>query len=94
MSGYPPSIELTRLYERTSERGTRYMVGAIGGVKMVLLPGNAAEDGTPTWRLLLQQRAMPNAAPGVSRPRQRQGPKAGPAVSGQPFDDPPPDVLR
>ena len=51
----PPSIELARLYEKTSQRGTRYFVGRLGLARITLLPGEAAEDGTATWRLLLQE---------------------------------------
>jgi hypothetical protein len=51
----PPSIELARLYEKTSQRGTRYFVGRLGLAKLTLLPGEAAEDGTATWRLMLQE---------------------------------------
>jgi hypothetical protein len=61
---FPPSIELARLYEKTSQRGTRYFVGRLGLARITLLPGEAAEDGTATWRLLLQE------APKASTDRQ------------------------
>lgn len=75
MTGYPPSIELARLYERTSARGTQYMLGRLGAARIVLLPGEPAEDGTATWRLLVQEGAdaadgsrLPLAAPAADRP--------------------------
>jgi hypothetical protein len=61
---FPPSIELTRLYEKTSQRGTRYFVGRLCLARIALLPGVAAEDGTATWRMLLQE------APKASTDRQ------------------------
>jgi hypothetical protein len=51
---YPPSVELTTLWERTSARGTRCMWGYLGHARVTLLPGDPTENGTPTWRLLLQ----------------------------------------
>ena len=54
-AGFAPSVELPRLYEKTSARGTRYMVGRLDLARITLLPGDAAEDGTPTWRALLQE---------------------------------------
>lgn len=69
---FPPSIELARLYEKTSQRGTRYFVGRLGLARITLLPGEAAEDGTATWRLLLQEapKASTNRQAGnASRPR-------------------------
>jgi hypothetical protein len=71
---FPPSIELARLYEKTSQRGTRYFVGRLGLARITLLPGDAAEDGTATWRLLLQEAPKSRAstdrqAGNASRPR-------------------------
>ena len=71
---FPPSIELARLYEKTSQRGTRYFVGRLGLARITLLPGEATEDGTATWRLLLQEAPKSQAstdrqAGNASRPR-------------------------
>jgi hypothetical protein len=71
---FPPSIELARLYEKTSQRGTRYFVGRLGLAKITLLPGEATEDGTATWRMLLQEAPKSQAstdrqASNASRPR-------------------------
>jgi len=60
MSGYPPSIGQVRPYERTSARGTIYLLGHLGAARVVVLPGDPTEDGTLTWRLLVQ--ARPDAA--------------------------------
>jgi len=65
-AAFPPSIELTRLYEKTSGRGTRYFVGRLGLARITLLPGEATEDGTATWRMLLQEAPKSPATAGRS----------------------------
>ena len=62
-AAFPPSIELARLYEKTSARGTRYMVGRLGLARITLLPGDTADDGTPTWRVLLQESTKSTVTP-------------------------------
>jgi hypothetical protein len=59
-NSFPPSFEITKLYEKVSQRGVRYMVGRLGGARVTLLPGEPAEDGSPTWRMLLAE-AKPKA---------------------------------
>jgi hypothetical protein len=46
MSGSSPLLQASRLWEKTSGRGTRYMQGRLGGVKVVILPNRdfAAND--------------------------------------------------
>jgi hypothetical protein len=73
-AAFPPSIEVARLYEKTSQRGTRYFVGRLGLARITLLPGDAAEDGTATWRMLLQEAPKSQVSPdrqasNASRPR-------------------------
>jgi hypothetical protein len=55
MSTFPPSVEVCRLFERVSAKGTNYIAGRLGRARISLLPGAPAEDGTPTWRLLVSQ---------------------------------------
>jgi hypothetical protein len=38
MSGSSPLLQAARLWERTSARGTRYMSGRLGGVRVVIMP--------------------------------------------------------
>jgi hypothetical protein len=52
---FPPPLELTTLFERISRQGTRYFAGRLGRARISLLQGEPSPDGTPTWRLLLQQ---------------------------------------
>ena len=46
MSGYSsPLLQAAKLWEKTSGKGTRYMQGRLGGVKVVILPNrDHAED--------------------------------------------------
>lgn len=89
---FPPSIEFARLYEKTSWRGTRYFVGRLGLARITLLPGEATEDGTATWRLLLQEAPKASTdrqAGNASRlrsPGARRGQAASPAA-GAPMPD-------
>jgi hypothetical protein len=74
---FPPSLELTRLYEKTSTRGTRYLVGRLGSVRVAILPGAPGEDGNPTWRMLLQAappKPTVDSPPQASAPRARRSP--------------------
>jgi hypothetical protein len=65
-STFSPSIEVARLYEKISQRGTRYFVGRLGLARITLLPGDAAEDGTAIWRMLLQE--APKSKGSTDRP--------------------------
>ncbi len=64
---FPPSIEIAKLYERTSAKGTRYMSGWLGLGRVNSLPGEPAEDGTPTWRLLIGARQTAGEKPAGGR---------------------------
>jgi len=45
MSGSSPLLQAARLWERTSAKGTRYMSGRLGGVKVVILPNKDFVEG-------------------------------------------------
>jgi hypothetical protein len=45
MSGSSPLLQAARLWERTSARGTRYMSGRLGGVRVVILPNRDYVEG-------------------------------------------------
>lgn len=47
MSGSSPLLPAARLWERISARGTRYMSGRLGGVKVVILPNRDFAEGDP-----------------------------------------------
>jgi hypothetical protein len=97
-NNYPPSIELTRFYEKTSQRGTKYFVGRLGLAKVVLLPSDEAADGTPVWRLLVQEptpkQADEKLAPSQPRRSLYQLPAAGGGKAEPIPDDPVDDLWR
>jgi hypothetical protein len=45
MSGSSPLLQATKLWQRTSARGTTYMSGRLGGVKVVILPNRDYVEG-------------------------------------------------
>ena len=48
MSGSSSALlQAARLWERTSGKGTRYMSGRVGGVKVVILPNRDFVEGDP-----------------------------------------------
>lgn len=62
---FPPSISVTRLYERTSAKGNPYMTGRMGGVKIAVLKTNETDnEGHPIWELKF--------SPAPSKPRQAE----------------------
>src|SRR6516165_3500917 len=92
-SAHPTSIEIARLYERTSQRGTRYFVGRLGLARITLLPGDVAEDGTATWRMLLQEASNSRASadrPASHSPRRASRARRQP-VGDRPAGRPMPD---
>jgi hypothetical protein len=85
-NNYPPSVEVARLFERTSARGLRYMSGLLGLARVTLLPGEPTEDGTATWRLLVG--ARPDA--GRTRADEPQRRPAAPRPASRPRSAAPP----
>ncbi len=47
MSGSSALLQAARLWERTSAKGTRYISGRLGGVKLVILPNRDHVEGDP-----------------------------------------------
>lgn len=65
---YPPSVNVGKLYERTSAAGNTYISGFFGSMKITLLKSKDADaEGNPIWNLMFA------AAP----PRDRAGSQAG-----------------
>lgn len=61
---FPPSVNVGKLYERTSAAGNAYISGFFGSMKITLLKSKDADaEGNPIWNLMIA------AAP----PRERQG---------------------
>lgn len=78
---FPPSVNVGKLYERTSAAGNTYITGFFGSMKITLLKSKDADaEGNPIWNLMIA------AAPS----RDRQGNQAGRKAEAEPPRDPPP----
>jgi hypothetical protein len=66
---FPPSVEVATLFERVGKGGTKYIAGRLGRARISLLPGEPTPDGTPTWRLLLQQALETSSSTAAAPPR-------------------------
>ncbi len=77
MSGSSPLLQAARLWEKTSGRGTRYMSGRLGGVKIVILPNRDYVEGDPanghTHTLFFQDGSTSAPRP-VAAPAEQRGP--------------------
>ena len=102
MSG-EPKVMLMKLFERTSERGTRYLFGRLGAAKIVAFIDTDAElqyGATAVFDVYVQaveDKAAPAAAiraPRRRAPYPRQQPHGEPAGDPRPFDDDVSDVGR
>jgi hypothetical protein len=45
MSGSSPLLQAAKLWQRTSARGTTYMSGRLGGVRVVIMPNRDYVEG-------------------------------------------------
>jgi hypothetical protein len=77
---FPQSVELGLLYERVGKGGTKYICGRLGRARISLLPGPPIADGTPTWRLSLQQAPEPGNNNSVPPAPPRKPPPASPRL--------------
>ena len=55
MNARAPLVPLARLYEKVSSSGNTYYVGRLGYGRILLFLDGEADDGTPTWRIFVQQ---------------------------------------
>lgn len=68
---FPPSVNVGRLYERTSAAGNTYISGFFGTMKITLLKSKDADaEGNPIWNLMIA------AAPSRDRAGSQTGRKA------------------
>jgi hypothetical protein len=95
VSGSSALLQAARLWERTSAKGTRYMSGRLGGVRVVIMPNrDFAEDdaaNSHTHILYFQDGStvQPRPATTTAEPRER-GRKAAAPRGGSIDDDPVP----
>jgi hypothetical protein len=106
MSAAPsPKILLATLWERTSEKGNRYLSGFLGKARVIGFRGEPTADGTPTWDLYVQpgkeqEKAEAERKPASSRPARSEQPQRQQQRQQQPdpnrpfFDDSIDDVGR
>lgn len=96
MSGYSsPLLQAAKLWEKTSGKGTRYMQGRLGGVKVVILPNRDFVEGDPanghTHVLFFQDGSSTAPRPAADRapaePRERPRKTAAPGNREQIEDD-------
>ncbi len=51
---FPPSVNVGKLYERTSAAGNQYISGFFGSMKITLLKSKDADaEGNPIWNLMI-----------------------------------------
>ena len=95
MSGSSTLLQPARLRERTSGKGTRYMSGRLGGVKVVILPTRDYAEGdsvnSHTHILYFQDGSATGPRPAAA-PAERERPRKVdcPADRQQMEDDPVP----
>jgi hypothetical protein len=95
MSGSSPLLQAARLWERTSARGTRYMAGRLGGVRVVILPNRDYVEGDQvnghTHTLFFQDgsTSAPRPAAAERAPAEKREPRPRQAARGGSIDDDP-----
>jgi hypothetical protein len=81
------------LWERTSAKGTRYMSGRLGGVKVVILPNRDHVEDDPanshTHILYFQDGTTTQLRPAERAPAEKREPRPRQATRGAPIDDDP-----
>lgn len=87
-------IPLTKLYEKTSGRGSRYFVGRLGNARVVMFRDEQAEGADPVWQIFLSdgpqgqpQGRRPSDPPAQARQRPQEpalAPSPSPRQGGTP----------
>lgn len=85
---FPPSVNVGRLYERTSSKGNPYLSGFFGSMKIAALKSKDTDaEGNPIWNLMIaaapsRDRAGNNAGrkAEAERPRDPDGSRGRPAM--------------
>jgi hypothetical protein len=94
MSGSSPLLNAARLWERTSAKGTRYMSGRLGGVRVVIMPNRdfAEDDPANSHTHILYFQDGSTSAPRLAAnapAAEKREPRPRQAARGGPIDDDP-----
>lgn len=95
MSGSPSLLQAAKLWQRTSARGTTYMSGRLGGVRVVIMPNRDFAEDDPanshTHILFFQDgsTAASQARPAERAPAEKREPRPRKAPAGGTLDDDP-----
>lgn len=90
-NSFPPSVNVGRLYERTSANGNRYLTGFFGTMKITALKSKDADaEGNPIWNLMIaaapsRDRAGNAASKPTSSPADDRAPARPPLKSNFPI---------
>lgn len=90
-NSFPPSVNVGRLYERTSASGNRYLTGFFGTMKITALKSKDADaEGNPIWNLMIaaapsRDRAGNAASKPASSPADDRAPARPPLKSNFPI---------
>lgn len=69
-----PMLQAAKLWEKTSAKGNTYLIGRLGGVRILILRNrDAGTEGEPDWHLFFAdgQRAA-EASPQPAQPRRQR----------------------
>lgn len=73
---FPPSVNVGKLYERTSAQGNQYITGFFGSMKLTLLKSKDADaEGNPIWNLVIAAAPPRNGDQGKARKADAERPR-------------------
>jgi hypothetical protein len=73
-SAYGPSINACRLWEKVSAKGTRYLTGRLGGLRVTILPNTRPAEGDDSTHSLMIGEASAAKKPAPTNGRQAPPP--------------------
>jgi hypothetical protein len=75
-------LQAAKLWEKTSAAGNTYLIGRLGGVRILILRNRAAgTEGEPDWNLFFTEPAAPPATSTSSASRRRKRRASGPPLA-------------
>ena len=61
----PPMLQAAKLWEKTSAAGRKYLVGRLGGVRVLVLENrDRGTEGEPDWHLVFADGSPPQTGAG------------------------------